>query len=156
MFYPIRLLTEGPTHKAAQDKAFTYADELVEKGEFEYYDATTVRTYKLASKLGKDAVAEALARNREEITHAIQVVRLMLSDFTDEQIYQDQFDLPDGSAAGYYASRYQFAMVGGAGNHCYLYGDNGVWGGKIENDRQYDEAIAEKDNLWVTVMSFHN
>ena len=80
----------------------------------------------------------------------------MLSDFTDEQIYQDQYDLPDGSAPGYYASRHQFAIVGGAGNHCYLYGDNGVWGGKIENDRQYDEAIGEKDNLWVTVMRFHN
>jgi hypothetical protein len=156
MFYPIRLLTEGPTHKAAQARAFSYADQLVERGEFEYYDTDSARTYKLASKLGQEAVTAALARNREEFELAIQVVRLMLRDFTNDQIYQNQFDLPDGSAPGYYASRHQFAIVGGAGNHCYLYGDNGVWGGKIENDRQYDEVIGEKDNLWVTVMSFHN
>jgi hypothetical protein len=75
----------------------------------------------------------------------------MLQEFTDEQIYQDDYP-PEPRE--YYASRYEFTQVGDG--HCYLYGDNAVWGEKIRNDRDYEAATANHENLWVTCMGFHN
>lgn len=155
MHYLIRLLTTGADRDEARANALTCADALVEQGEFDWYDPDSARIHKLASELGKKAVEGALARNRDEFMHAIHVIRLMLRDFTDEQMYQEQFDLPDGSAPGYYASRYQFEQAGDDGP-VYLYGDHDVWGGKIMNDRQYQDATDSKDGLWVTSMNFHN
>jgi hypothetical protein len=155
MHYLIRLLTTGADTGEARANALAYADTLVDQGEFDWYDPDSARTHKLASELGKKAVEGALARNRDEFMHAIHVIRLMLRDFTDEQIYQEQFDLPDGAAPGYYASRYQFEQAGDDGP-VYVYGDHDVWGGKIMNDRQYQDATDSKDGLWVTSVKFHN
>lgn len=155
MHYTIRLLTTGENREEAHSNALAYADRLVDEGEFDYYDRDSARTHKLASELGKKAIEGALARNREEFMHAIHVVRLMLRDFTDEQIYQEQFDLPDGAAPGYWASRYQFDQAGDNGP-VYLYADHDVWGGRIMNDRQYQDATDSKDDLWVTSVRFHN
>jgi hypothetical protein len=75
----------------------------------------------------------------------------MLQEFTDEQIYQDDYP-PE--PRDYYASRYEFTQVGDG--HCYLYGDNAVWGEKIRNEKDYQAATADHDHLWVTCMGFHN
>src|SRR5258708_30742462 len=116
-----------------------------------YYDKQRARTYALVSALGKKAVEGALAANRREFDAALHAVKLMLQEFTDEQIYQDDYP-PE--PRDYYASRYEFTQVGDA--HCYLYGDNDVWGEKIRNEKDYQAAAADHDNLWVTCMGFHN
>ena len=151
MHYRIGILTAGATRHEARDNAVAFADELVTRGEFDYYDARRARTYQLASALGRKAIDGALAANRKEFDTALRAVKLMLQEFTDEQIYQDDYP-PD--ERDYYASRYEFTQVGDG--HCYLYGDNGIWGEKIRNDKDYEAATAQHDNLWVTCMGFHN
>jgi hypothetical protein len=148
--YLIGILTEGETKRAARDNALSFADELVRRGEFDYYDTQRARTYQLASALGKQAVEGALAANRREFDAALRAVKLMLQEFTDEQIYQDDYPPEERD---YYASRYEFTQVGDG--HCYLYGDNAVWGEKIRNDRDYESAVTGHDNLWVTSMGPH-
>jgi hypothetical protein len=149
--YLIGILTQGETRDEAHDNALAFASELVDRGEFDFYDGQRARTYKLASALGKKAVEGALAANRREFDTALRAVKLMLQEFTDEQIYQDEYP---AEPRDYFASRYEFTQVGDG--HCYLYGDNAVWGEKIRNDKDYQAATADHDNLWVTCMGFHN
>jgi hypothetical protein len=87
MHYLIGILTQGETKQDAHDNALAFADELVDRGEFDFYDGQRARTYKLASALGKKAVEGALAANRREFDAALHAVKLMLQEFTDEQIY---------------------------------------------------------------------
>jgi hypothetical protein len=149
--YLIGILTEGETRHQARANAVAFADELVTRGEFDYYDKQRARTYTLVSALGKKAVEGALAANRREFDAALHAVKLMLQEFTDEQIYQDDYP-PE--PRDYFASRYEFTQVGDG--HCYLYGNNAVWGEKIRNEKDYQAATAAHDNLWVTCMGFHN
>jgi hypothetical protein len=128
--YLIGILTEGQTRHEAGDNALAFADELVTRGEFDFYDRQRSRTYTLASALGKKAVEGALAANRREFDAALHAVKLMLQEFTDEQIYQDDYP-PE--LREYYASRYEFTQVGDG--RVYLYGDEGVWGEKIRNEK---------------------
>jgi hypothetical protein len=107
--YLIGILTEGDTRHQARAHAVAFADELVTRGEFDYYDKLRARTYTLASALGKKAVEGALAANRREFDAALHTVKLMLQVFTDEQIYQDDYP-PEPRE--YYASRYEFTQVG--------------------------------------------
>jgi hypothetical protein len=149
--YLIGILTEGETRREARANAVAFADELVTRDAFDYYNKQRARTYTLASALGKKAVEGALAANRREFDTALQAVKLMLQAFTDEQIYQDDYP---SEPREYYASRYEFTQVGDG--HCYLYGDNAVWGEKIRNDKDYQAATANRDELWVTCTGFHN
>src|SRR5258708_21985309 len=106
--YLIGILTEGDTRRDARDNALAFAGELVERGEFDFYDGQRARTYKLASALGKKAVEGALAANRREFDTALRAVKLMLQEFTDEQIYQDEYP---AEPREYFASRYEFTQV---------------------------------------------
>ncbi len=158
----IAVLTEALTKHEAAASAFAYADQLVEEGEFDYYNRRSElynlsgRTYRLTSKAGGLLVAEALRANRTEFDQALKAARHMLSHCTDEQLYQD--DIPPDPTRDYWASRYQFAILGGMTHDCYLYGEPQVWGGKIQNDREYAAATNghEADNLWVTAIDFHH
>ncbi len=158
----IGVLTEALTKPEAAASAFAYADRLVEEGEFDYYNRRSDlykqsgRTYRLTSKAGGLLVAEALRANRTEFDQALRAARHILTHFTDEQIYQDDF--PPDPHRDYGASRYQFAILGGMTHDCYLYGEPQVWGGKIQNDREYKATTTghEADNLWVTAIDFHN
>lgn len=155
MHYLVGILSQRASRKEAHENAVSYADSLVEQGEFDYHDGEQSKTYELTSAVGKRAVEGALAANRRAFDDAIQVARLMLERYTDEQIYND--DYPD-DGRDYYASRWQFSQVGDG--HCYLYadlsGDQGIWSGKVSNDREYELAIAGRDNVYITPIGFHN
>ena len=155
MHYMVRILSQGTSRKEAYENAVSYADSLVEQGDFDYHYGEHSKTYELTSAVGKRAVEGALAANRRAFDDAIQVARLMLERYTDEQIYTDNY--PD-DGRDYYASRWQFSQVGDG--HCYLYadlsGDQGIWSGKVSNDCEYQLAIAERDNVYVTPIGFHN
>lgn len=154
MHYFIGVLTEALTRDEATTTAFGYADQLVENDEFDYYEPETARTHRLGSKMGQLVVERSLQANRAAFDQALSAARHMLADFTDEQIYQDDF--PPDPERNYWASRYQFSILGGETHDCYLYGEPKVWGGKISSDREYEAAIRGHDDLWVTSINFHN
>jgi hypothetical protein len=148
--YLIRILSEGESQQEAHDNALAFADELVTSGDFDYYGEPG-QTHQLTSELGRKAVEAALRANRREFDLAIRAARLMLQEFTDEHIYQDEYP---AEPRDYYASRWQFSQVGDG--TAYLYGDQSVWGEKIRNDRDYQAATADRTDLWVTALDFHN
>jgi hypothetical protein len=157
----IRIIGEAANHEEARERALDFAQQLVEQGEFDYCALDADRweecgeTYPVASEAGCLAVRAALAANRAAFDGALRAVRPMLAHYTDEQIYQDDF--PD-EPRDYFASRHEFAAVGGYTHDCFLYGDDSVWGGKIHSDTDYAAATSDRDPtaLHVTLLAMHS
>lgn len=159
MHYSISIISEGKSRQEAYENALGCADGLVEQNEFDYH-ADEGETHHITSAVGQKAIEGALRATREDFMRALQVVRLMLREFTDEQIYQEDFGDDDPEhpqhPRDYYASRWQFAQVGTT--RSYLYATEGIWGAAITNDKDYERALEDRDtnDLWVTTMDFHN
>jgi hypothetical protein len=160
MHYLIRVIGQANSHEEAHENAVAFVDDLIERREFDYYDLDSPRfeenghTHQLASAIGQLLVQDALRANRDAFDRALHAVRMMLAHFTDEQLYQNNF--PD-EPRDYYASRHEFAVVGGYTHDCYLYGDDTLWSEKIQNDKDYQLAIHDLDpsELWVTCLDVH-
>jgi hypothetical protein len=157
MHYPTVILTQAEQQEEAHDKAIQFANELLLTGDYDYFNANGERweesgkTYALASEAGKRAVELALTANRRTFDMALHAARMMLQEFTDEQIYQEDFGEGERN---YLPSRWQFGQVYDATP--YIYGDHDVWGGEaIRNDTDYQAATENQGNLWVTCLDFH-
>jgi hypothetical protein len=157
----VRIIGHAEDKETAAEQAYAFADDLLERGEFDHYVVDSDRyeesgfTFSLAEAAGKLLVDDALKQNRDAFMTAIRVVRLMLARFTDEQIYQDEYD---DEKRDYFASRHQFGIVGGYTNDCHIYGDDSIWGEKIQNDKDYSRAIEDSapGELWVTGLDMHH
>jgi hypothetical protein len=157
MHYLIRVIGQAAGHEEAHENALAFVDNLIERREFDYYDLDSLRfeenghTHQLTSAIGEILVQDALKANRDAFDRALYAVRMMLAHYTDEQIYQNDF--PD-EPRDYYGSRHEFALVGGYTHDCYLYGDDTVWGEKIQNNKDYAMAVQDLDpnELWVTCL----
>lgn len=161
MHYLIRVIGQAESQEEAHENALVFVDDLIERREFDYYDLDSPRfdenghTHQIVSAMGQLLVQDALKSNRDAFDHALYAVRMMLAHYTDEQIYLNDF--PD-EPRDYYGSRHEFAIVGGYTHDCYLYGDDTVWGEKIQNDKDYALAIQDLDpnELWVTCLDVHH
>ncbi len=160
MHYLIRVIGQASSQEVAHQNALAFVDDLVDHHEFDYFDVASDRfdangeTHQLVSVVGQLLVQDALKANRDAFDRALYAVRMMLAHYTDDQIYQSDF--PD-DPRDYCASRYAFAEVGGAMHDCYLYGDETVWGTKIQSDKDYAVAIQNLDprTVWVTCLDVH-
>jgi hypothetical protein len=160
MHYLIRVIGQAESQEEAQENALAFVDDLTERREFDYYDLESHRfeenghTHQLVSAMGQLLVQDAMKANRDAFDRALHAVRMMLAHYTDEQIYQNDF--PD-EPRDYYASRHEFAVVGGYTHDCYLYGDDTVWGEKIQSGKEYTMAIQDLDpsEVWVTCLDAH-
>lgn len=147
----IRLVTHGENRDQAHEQAKGFADELVERGEFDYW-VETGKTYRLTSQLGQMAVEGAMKATRREFDDALRAAHMMIQDFTSDQIYNDDYPVQPEQ---YWPSRFQFTQVGGY--HFYLYGDHETWGGAVRNDKDYAKMVeGHEDQLWVTSFDMHS
>lgn len=151
MYRSISILTGGETREAAQANAFAYVERLVDQEVLEYCDTETGNTHKLASELGQQATEAAMQASRDGFMQAIQVARLMLRDFTDEEIYQERFA---DKAYDYIATREQFTRLGTT--YTNIYSDTSVWNGAIMNEKELQVATSKPDGLWITSLDCHD
>lgn len=80
----------------------------------------------------------------------METVRLMLDSYSDEQVFNEQFEQADG----HYLSRYQFSRASGYhANACQLFGQGGD---SITNQQQLDWRLKDTDRLWVVQVDCHN
>ncbi|MBA2679485.1 MAG: hypothetical protein H0U76_13945 [Ktedonobacteraceae bacterium] len=160
MHYLVRFIGEAPTANEANANAQAFADDLVERGTYDYYDPYPHRyeasgtTVPLTSDEGQVAVIEALAYSRTEFMKAIGLVRRMLEAHTDEAIYQD--NLPPGEDEQR-PSRFDLYRASGHAGTIALYGDGEFWGEAIRNDADYAESMEgiDQSTLWVTSLDMH-
>ncbi len=128
-----------------------FADALADNGEYDYHaEERYCPTYKLSSKIGHQAVEAARRATRRGFDLGIKAARAMLLEFTDEQMYNDEYGEGEHD---YYVSHWQFNQVGDGSP--YLYSDHEVWGEAIRNDKDYEAATEGKDGLWVTLVGVH-
>jgi hypothetical protein len=157
----VRIIGTAENREDAAEQAYGFADDLVERGEFDHYVVASHRheqsgyTWSLAEAAGKTLVEEALKSNRVTLQEALNVVRYMLSHYSEEDIYQDTYaEIPPDM----YISRHQFAIVAGYTHDSWIYGDDSLWGDKIRNERDYNMAVEEiePDKLFVTCLDMHH
>lgn len=158
----IRLIVQAKDSENALSMAKSYADDLVESKDFDWYDLDgrwgKSVPYKLTSKQGQALVKEGMEATRQKFDDAMRHVRYMLEHFTDDQIYNEQFGKEEDAKMPeevYSLSRWQFTRAGDR-DACYVYGEDMIWGGAIEHDRDLEIATKGHDDLWVVLVDFHN
>lgn len=157
MHYLITILTEAEDEKEAFSKSNSFANSLVERGEFDWFDTNgrwgKSKAVKLTSKKGQEQVKQSLEWTRSEFDRALSAVKKMMNKYTDDEIFNEQFDKEE-----YYASRYQFTVLGGGSNSNYLYGEDSLWGSAIANPRELKVITDKHDQkkIWVVQIDFHN
>ena len=162
MHYFIKLVVEADSAEEAIECAERDANQLVELGEFDYHDMNgrwgDSEAFRVGSENGKELIKEGMEGNRRSFDRGLEAVRYMLENFTDDEIYNENFG--DQTESDFYVSRYQFAAVAGETSCPRVYAmDGNIWGGKVDKDSDM-EYVLNKDSdvhqLWVVGIDFHN
>ena len=158
MHYLVRLMVEAEDAQEANNHAECVMNDLVEWREFDWYSTEADegrwedcwKPVRLNTKKGKAMVQDAMQGQLEEFKRSMAAVRLMLDQYTDGQIFNEEFE----QIEGHYLSRYQFSRASGYhANACQLF-DNG--GCSITNQKQLDWYLKEPKGLWVVQVDCHN
>ena len=162
MHYLVKLLVEADNAKEALENARTDADSLVEMGEFDWYNFDgrwgESKAYGAESKKGKELIKEGMEANRRGFNEGLAAVRFMLENFTDDQIYEEDFpkydDIKDKLPEGvYHLSRWNFSRVSSHTNEPAVYSE----GSRVDSERSLQNQFKyAKRKLWVVPVDFHN
>jgi len=156
--YLVRLIVNADTKEDAHAEAERAMDELVEWHEFDWYNQTAENSrwpdcwepIRLSTKKAQAMVADAMTEQRNDFKRTMDSIRFMLNNYTDEQIFSEEFE----QIEGYYLSRYQFSRASGYhANTCQLFGEDGY---SITNQKQLDGYLKDTKNLWVVQVDCHN
>ena len=156
MHYLVRMIVEAESEQDAHDEAFTIADQLVESQEFDYFTEIDSRwdecwkPVRLSSKAGLEAVQATMDEQRAEFIESMKKVRKMVSRYSDEQIFNEEFEKVEGG----YLSRYYFSKASGYhADACRLYSTGYC---EITSQRELDHYLNNPENYWVVSVDFHN
>lgn len=158
MHYLIRVIVEAENADEAKGQTENVMDNLIEWREFDWYTPQSSESrwddcwkpVRLTSKKGRAWVNDAMQGQLDEFQRTMQTVRLMLKEYSDEQIFNEEFK----QVEGHYLSRYQFSRASGYhANACQLF-DNG--GCSITTQKQLDWYLKEPKGLWVVQVDCHN
>ena len=164
MHYLVKLIVEAPTSADALVMAERDADELVERGDFDWYTLKgrwgDSKACGVNSQKGKILIKQGMEANRQQFDDALKHIRYMLQNYSEEEIYNEDFrrdeKLPDGL---WYISRYNFTLAGGGPNAACVYAvDSNLWGSRIDNDKDLKVVLSNKGDrkLWVVPVDFHS
>lgn len=169
MHYLINVIVKGESVTEALQNAKYGAEEMTDQqhgADFDWYDMDgrwgASEAHKITSTTGKGLLARGMKTTREEFGNAIKACLYMLENYSDDQIFNEDFgdwdDVKDKLPEGIFSlSRWQFSRAGGHGNCCYVYApDYDIWGGKVENQKDLNSILEKNNNLWVVPIDFHN
>lgn len=156
MHYLVRMIVEAENEQDAHDEAFTIADQLVESQEFDYFVEVGGRwdecwkPVKLSSKAGLEAVQSTMKDQKAEFIESMKKVRKMVSQYSDEQIFNEEFEKVEGE----YLSRYYFSKASGYhGDACQLYATGYC---EITSQRELNHYLEDSEKYWVVAVDCHN
>ena len=158
MHYLVTLIVPAENAEEANSVADSVMMDLVEWKEFDWYNQTPEdsrwedcwKPIKLSSKKAQAIVANAMQEQLAEFKQTVSTIRVMFEKFSDEQIFNEEFE----QVAGHYFSRWQFSRASGYhGNACQLFGENGD---SITNQKQLDYYLKDPKNQWVVQVDCHN
>ena len=158
MHYLVRLIVEAENAEDANLEADRIMTDLVEWHEFDWYqteaDASRWedcwKPMRLSTKKAQAMVRDAMQGQLAEFKQTIATIRIMLDSYSDEQIFNEEFQQVDG----HYLSRYQFSRASGYhANACQLFGEGGD---SITSQKQLEWYLKDTARLWVVQVDCHN
>lgn len=158
MHYLVTLIVTAENAEEANSQADSTMMDLIEWKEFDWYHDTPDgsrwdgcwKPIKLSTKKAQAIVLDAMHGQLAEFKQTMSTIRLMLDNFSDEQIFNEEFTQADG----HYLSRYQFSRASGYhANACQLFGENGD---TIINQRGLDYYLKDPKDQWVVQVDCHN
>jgi len=161
MHYLVKLIVEAPDRETALAAAESDADELVESGKFDWFTLTgrwgESQAFKIETEEAIEMLKDGLAAARDEFDEGMKVVKFMLANYTDDEIYNGTFDRSIAPEF-MYLSRYQFARVSGDTTTAGIYANGNIWGGRVDTQKELDIIYKENkdNNRWVVPVDFHN
>lgn len=158
MHYLVRLIVEADSAEEANSQADYMMMDLVEQREFDWYHDTPANSrwedcwkpVHLSNKKAQTWVKDAMDRQLSEFKQSMKEIRFMLDGYTDEQIFNEEFEQVGGQCL----SRYQFSRASGChANTCQIFGDGGS---SIISQRELDWYLDHASNRWVVQIDCHN
>lgn len=158
MHYLINLIVTAENEAEANEQAHRLLDDLVECGDFDWYndDPNSSRwpncwkPISLTSEAGTSIVTEAMDYQLSEFKDSLTAIREMLSSYSDEQIFEEQFA---AGASQHYLSRYEFTRAGG-----YHSGIGNLYGGgygMIMNHSELRRVLESEELQWLVQADCH-
>jgi hypothetical protein len=158
MHYLVRLIVEADDAEQANMEATSVMEDLVDWREFDWYQTSADgsrwedcwKPMRLSTKKAQATVQDAMQGQLAEFKQTIATIRIMLDSYSDEQIFNEEFQQVDG----YYLSRYQFSRASGYhANACQLFGEGGD---SITSQKQLEWYLKDTARLWVVQVDCHN
>ena len=158
MHYLVTLIVPAENAEEANSVADSVMMDLVEWKEFDCYQTEAAdsrwddcwRPIKLSSKKAQAIVSNTMQGQLEEFKQTLSTIRVMLDKYSDEQIFNEEFE----QESGHYLSRWQFSRASGYhANACQLFGENGD---SITSQRQLDYYLKGLKDQWVVQVDCHN
>lgn len=158
MHYLVRLVIEGDNIETVMDQAGCVMGNLVEQREFDWYRteddncawADCWKPVPLDSDTGIAWVKDAIDAQFSEFKHSMQAIRYMVQNYSDEQIFDEDF----GDKPEMHLSRYYFSKASGYHANTALLYD--TYGTAIPNNTDLMRCIDESMKHWVIQVDCHN
>lgn len=155
MHYLLRLIVRADNTEDAISEAHSVMEDLVDWHEFDWYQTSIDDSrwpdcwspVKVSSKKGAAWIKDAMTSQYEEFKRTMQSVQHMVENYSDEQIYEEQFE----QTAELYLSRWRFNSVAGRGNQVF-----DADGSTIHNQHYLGLVTKDTDDLWVVQVDAHN
>lgn len=162
MHYLIRVIVKAENSEEAVEKADSFMGDLVERGEYDWYDLDgrwgKSVGHPISSEKGKELIDEGMKYTRENFDRSMAAIRYMLENYSDDEIFEEKFD-KENAPSEFYLSRYQFNCAYGSGSgNAYVYGSDDVWGSAIDNQKDLARVMQDEDakDFWVVAVDAHN
>ena len=158
MHYLVRFIVEADYSHQATSKVIGTLDGLVEAHEFDWYNTTAEgsrwkdcwKPIRLDTKKGQRIVQNTMQGQFTEFKQSLATIRHMLDGYTDEQIFNEEFE----QVNGHFLSRFQFLLASGYDTHAsQLYDENGD---AITNQVSLDTYLKNASKFWVVQVDCHN
>ena len=158
MHYLVYVVVEAKDEAEANSRTDYIMMDLVEQKEFDWYSGDhdesrwedCWKPMRLTEKKAQTLLQDAMRWQFDEFKNALATIRLMIDNYTDEQIFNEEFQQVDG----HYLSRYQFSRASGYhANACQLFGEGGD---SITSQKQLEWHLKDTARLWVVQVDCHN
>jgi len=159
MHYLVSLIVEADDKEEANVQAETVMIDLINLQELDWYQTRTDDSnlsgcwepILLSDQKARTMVHETMQSQYEYFKQDIATIRFMLENYTDEQIFNENFGQHNNR---FYLSRYQFSRASGCHtNESQIYDSNGD---AITNYRSLEAYINDPAKLWLVRVNCHN
>ena len=157
MHYLVRLIVEADSAEEANSQADSVMMDLIEWREFDWYHTEADdsrwedcwKPMRLTEKKAQTLLQDAMRWQFDEFKNALATIRLMIDNYTDEQIFNEKFK----PVEGHHLSRYHFGIA--SGYHGAVHRIFGEGSEPIISQEELDYHLKNRKDLWLVLVDCH-